>query len=124
MYFINIGGEWVSKNWAMAGPTGCMMDKVVPEPWQTRIQKAYEEQGKREAEQDANLKRKGLRPPKPKAETKPKRTPRKRKKKDDDTLSIKELEKLILKESKKPTTVRKKKSGVVGGGMSLTGGKK
>jgi hypothetical protein len=36
--FEKIDGKWVCKSWAMKGPTGVMMNKVVPEPFQSKIE--------------------------------------------------------------------------------------
>lgn len=42
--FQKVDGKWICKAWAMRGPTGQMMDKEVPEPYQSQIETAYRKQ--------------------------------------------------------------------------------
>jgi hypothetical protein len=137
MFFVKENEVWISKVWAMRGPTGSMMNKVVPEPYQSQIEKAYREcmkgagtlRGRKSLgliDEDKGSRIKGLRPPKndkaaqPKVSTKPKKTLKKKLKRG---LSISGLEDLIKKEAKVPSTVRRKKGSVVGG-IKLSGSKK
>ena len=36
-------GRWISKNWGIKGPTGCMMNKEVPDEYAKPIEKAYQD---------------------------------------------------------------------------------
>jgi len=43
-FFIRQDEEtWISKSWALRGPTGCMMNKVVPAQYSKNLEKVYNE---------------------------------------------------------------------------------
>jgi hypothetical protein len=132
MYFVKLNEVWVSKNWAMKGPTGSMMDKEVPEPWQSRIEKAYQEclagggtimeRRSLGLTEDSVPRITPTKKTSPSTEKTKKRKPGRPRKKDQP-VNIDRLKDLMKKESKAPTVARKKKGGVIGG-ISLTGSKK
>ena len=136
-----VNGKWISKCWAMKGPvvTGSMMNKEIPEPRQSQIEKDFKAYLKDEKERDRRRPANRIKPPsritwtkadgprrdveverpKPKATT----TKKKRTTKKKPGLSIKGLEELIKKERVTPKTPRKKRGGVIGG-ISLYKSKK
>jgi hypothetical protein len=99
-------GKWHCVDYAMRGPTGNLHNKEVPEPWQTQIEKAWQEKNRQAAaEMQLEASRHGLNPPK-------KRRRRGKKKKESLDSRVK---KLIKKESKAPKVPRKKRGNIVGG---------
>jgi hypothetical protein len=110
MPFAKADGKWICKGWAMKGPTGCMMNKEVPEPWQSEIEADYQAHLKAEAEKEKGSKnRRALKSPKAKRKKIGTTKPKARKKKQP---SMDRLKELIKKESKRP---RRKRGGVIGG---------
>ena len=39
--FERVSGKWICRDWAMRGPRGTMLNKEVPEPYASQIEKAY-----------------------------------------------------------------------------------